>query len=398
MKTKYIPFFILLVTQLHILRNLTPIYFIFYALSAIISIWYIMRVWCTISAIEKQVIYILLTMFSIPIISSLFGVINGEYDDYNLSIGISRLLFCLPIYLAIFSMPLTKDIIQKLLLVASILTFFAALSYPYQYLFGAISWFADSSFRDGFVRYASLFGSLTTYGIVVGYGLLVTIISRQKKVPKVIVVSTIVVGSIFSLQKAALMNILLGWFSLLYIKNVSHFLTKFLLLVVLLIIPFLSYYILLSNNISYEANGTNLLADILIRISSLPMRAIDFHGITSMILGLGPIGASGAFGYPDVPMAHNGFVTIFLVGGIPFFILFLYFFMKLFFIAYSVKPPKDFEIYNKLGIVILLLLLINMMFSGMFMFAPASAMFFAIAIKSILLSYKKSTYNALNID
>ena len=76
---------------------------------------------------------------------------------------------------------------------------------------GPIYWFAEASQRSGGDRFASLTGSLTSYGIFVGVAVLAAFMFF-KGVQRALVVAMLITGAILSLQKAGLANIALGFF------------------------------------------------------------------------------------------------------------------------------------------------------------------------------------------
>jgi hypothetical protein len=397
-----LPIFVLVITQLHLLRNLTSLYFVCYLLSFTGAVWFLLNRWYLLSTAEKKSIWFILAMFIYPIFTFLPGVLAGEYEGFgSIAVGVSRLLFSLPIYLAIIASPSDKESINKLLVTTAIITFIAALSIPYQFIFGPVMWFADSAERAGFARYASLFGSLTALGIVCGYGLLAAILSIRNSFWKVTVVSGIVMGSILSLQKAAIANMILCIAILPLIKKVKIKRVVYPVILFILIFGaagsyfgdelsgFTSSVRIFSDSDSSFADDVSVSESIMERLIELPLGALNYHGFKSLIVGIGPIGGSGAFGYPDVPMSHNGIVDLFLVGGIIYFVLFLALVAFVAIIAARGKPQAEVAYLVYFGTFAFFIQLLNMPFSGLIFFAPSNALFFAVALKCILLKRQK---------
>lgn len=392
-----LPFVILVVSQLHLLRNISSMYSILILFSFFLSVWFTVKKWSLVSHNERIVLYLLVLIFFTPIVSMLFGVILGIYSGLDsVGIGIARLMFSLPIYLVIIASSSTKENLYKLLFVISIISLVAALSIPYQFIFGPISWFAENSERSGFFRYASMFGSLTALGLVCGYAILASIISIRSTYFKVLVIAGIVVGSILSLQKAALINIV---FAVAFLPFVKKLILKDIVLPVILLFCLigvfgiyfgdeLSGYLasvrIFSDSESAYSDDVSVSEGLIERLIFNPSTAISYHGLENLFLGLGPIGGSGSFGYPDVPMSHNGFVDIFLIGGLPYFLIFCLFFYVIMKISFSNKSSSHFAHIRSFGFFVFFWQIINMIFSGLILFAPSNAMFLAIAIKCII--------------
>lgn len=395
----YLPVFVLVITQLHLLRNATSLYLLVYLFALILAVWYLMKRLRLLSAPEKTAILYFAILIFIPLCSMQIGIIRGDYHDFGeVAIGLSRTLFVLPIYLVILASPSSNENISILLKTVSVITLVAALSIPFQFIFGPISWLADSSMRSGFARYASMFGSLTALGLVCGSGVLTTLISIRSSLASALLVAGIVLGSLLSFQKAAIVNLVLCFAIVPFIRKFKfRHLMQFVVLSVIIfclagvffdqeLSGFLDSFKLFSDSdVATYSDDVSISESLVERLILNPSVAINYHGIGSLILGLGPIGGSGAFGYPDIPMSHNGIVDLFLVGGIFYFLMFFRF--VFFVISMSRKRLATFtdKPLVLFGIFCFFLLLLNMPFSGLIFFTPSNAMFFAISLKCILL-------------
>ena len=386
---------VLIVGQLHLLRNISTSYHALYFVCLLISFWFVLVRWVALRSVEKKVIVYVIAIFFMPIVSVLPGAIAEKYDSLeDILVGILRVMFSLPIYLVILASPSDRKTINILLVAVALITLIAALSVPYQFLFGAISWFAMESERAGLDRFSSLFGSLTALGGVVGCGLLAAVVSIRSAFWSAATVSGIVLGALLSLQKAAVANIVLCLLYLVLVKNFDakriyalaiYFLIVFGLVSAFFIGEISSFLKTVQIFSSSDFSGDfSFQESIWQRFLELPSVAVDFHGASSLLFGIGPVGGSGALGYPDVPMSHNGFVDLFLVGGIGFFLLFIC--SLLFVFSKSRQDISEFDLsVVRFGTFCLFLLLLNMLFSGLTFFTPSGAMFFAVSIKCLLL-------------
>lgn len=389
----YLALFVLIITQLHLLRNITSLYLALYGVAAVFSLCIFSSSFRFYGRDQKILLSFILMLFTIPCFSVLYGVVLGYYHGIpDVLAGVSRLLFSLPIYLSVLSIPFSAVVSRKLFLTAGVLTFFASSSIIYQFVQGPIWWFAESSERSGIDRYASLFGSLTALGVVCGVGLLSLAVSVRSKVLFFCLIAFIICGSVLSLQKAAVVNVVLALMLTLYFRGIGF--VQVLLgvavfsLLSLLMLPvmgdqfllYLESFRVFDEKSSGFTDDVSLVASILDRILELPLVAIDYFGVDSLFWGVGPVGASGSLGFPEVPMTHNGIVDIFLVGGMGYFLFFVLLFA---FVLYGYRKNASFSASARVGIVILLLMILNSAFSGLLVFSPSGAMFFAISLRAI---------------
>jgi hypothetical protein len=141
------------VSQLHLLRNITSAYFVLYFVCFAMTI---LAATVTLRVLDRGSRYlfkIVATLFLLPCVAIIPGVLAGEaYTAASLGTGLGRLLFALPIFVVVMLTPRTKANIRTLMLAAGILTIIASLSIPYQFIVGPVAWFADSSERAGLIR------------------------------------------------------------------------------------------------------------------------------------------------------------------------------------------------------------------------------------------------------
>jgi hypothetical protein len=388
--------FVLLVGQLHLLRNLTQLYYILYLLSFVVAIFLVLKKWKELNNLDKKTIFLILLIFLYPIFSIVPGLFASKYVTFEeIFTGATRAIFSLPMVLVILTTSSDYKSIKKLIFISAIFTLLAAVSVQYQFIFGAISWFVEGSSRAGLERFGSLFGSLTSLGGVVGYGLLGAFVSIGSSLGVALVISGIVLGGILSLQKAAIANLILAILYLPYIQKVNKvkLLTSIPIISVIFVI-FSSFFwheiFAFINSIKLTAESENISdgysfeEDIWVRIIDLPLVAIDFQGAWNLLWGVGPIGASGAFGYQDIPMSHNGVVDLFLVGGILYFFIFIYFIFFVIKNSIANAPYIDDKRFIKFGAFCLFITLVNVVFSGLNFFSPSGSMFFALSVRCLL--------------
>lgn len=325
-----------------------------------------------------------------PILTSFIGLAKGEYQTFmDVFIGWSRLIFVLPIYWVVIVMVRQPLGVVRVGRLVTWISFFAALTIPLQFMIGPIPWFAESSERSGLPRYASLFGSLTTLGVVNGAAILVAYFSFKSRLLTYFLVSGIIIGSVLSLQKAAILNILIATSLVLLIRRPrlkEVIVGLFSILLVALISfsffgeKFQSYFNsirILASSEAANSNDVSISESILDRITTLPAMAIHYHGADTLFYGVGPIGGAGAFGYPDVPMAHNGLVDILLIGGATYFFLFLFGTALCFGGSWRFFRKNANFTWSRVGFFCILIVLINIPFSGLIFFSPSAAMFLA---------------------
>lgn len=254
-------------------------------------------------------------------------VVSRELGDP--SIGIARMLAILPV-IALSALSTQIVSAERVWRLFALFLSISALSIPYQWAFGPISWFAEASERAGFVRYASLVGSLTSFGAMVGIGLLISLVVFRGA-PRLLLTTTILAGAVLSLQKAALANvvvaIMLGLGGRLVPKAVL--LSLGLTMATAAALPMalgasqVDLYAVGSSIVkgalgllpAEERSDVTIVTSVVHRWKDLPREAIEFHRTRSMFAGVGVFGGSGSLGYPDYPMAHNGIVELFLVFG-----------------------------------------------------------------------------------
>lgn len=390
----FLVIFVLLVTQLHLLRNVSPFYVLLYLSASVCSLFVFNRNFAFFSQGQRFLISLVALLFFIPCISVLFGAASGYYESGSeILIGLSRLFFTFPICLAILSIPLNVRVSDGLFLWAGVLTCLASLSIVYQYFSGPIWWFAESSERSGMPRYASLLGSLTALGVVCGAGLLSLAVSMRSTFYFSIFSVLLSCGAVMSLQKAAVVNLALAtllvplvrkirisailWGGMVFFGGALFFVFYF----GEQILGYLGSFRIGEGQSSSYTDDVSLIQSVFERFLDLPLVAISFFGFESLLLGVGPVGASGSLGFPHVPMTHNGIFDLFLVGGVGYF--FFVFVLVFSVLLVGFRGRKGGGRVSCAGGWVVFLILLNSLFSGLLFFSPSGAMFFAIGLRAI---------------
>ncbi len=256
------------------------------------------------------------TIIYADLYSNLYGGMN---------IGLVRMWFSFPLILVCSF--LASNYIKISFKILVIFYILASASFVYQFMFGPIEWFADYSERAGGVRYASLAGSLTAYGINVGIAALAAFAFYGRKMA-IFITIILLVGCFISLQKASFVNIVMAWMFASWfgwmpmvglIYGIFIFISGMIILLISSNVDALPY---INNFIGFLISDSDLTSDVSLinsvyeRLWLLPLESLKFYELYKLSLGAGAYGGSGVFGYPDIPMAHNGFVEIIQVFGI----------------------------------------------------------------------------------
>lgn len=389
MKQAYqIAIIVFLLYLLHITRNLSSVYYLLLSFSLCAFVISLAS-----ASNRLRLNWILLLTPLIWLYASVVTVFaSGAFGSPY--IGLVRLWSSFPLILVGYI--LATHSVATPMRVLCLFFSIAALSFPAQLLIGPISWFAEASERAGGIRFSSLAGSLTAYGVAIGVPALAAMVFFPR-VLSIGVFTLLASGAVMSLQKAALLNILLSlgfawWLGVLSLRKFIAILSLFSVMA----LSFLSFQSLGSSlNAASFIEGTiksdsELTADVSVsesitsRITSLPRTALDFFSGDMLWLGYGAFGGAGALGYETLPMAHNGFVELLLIFG--YLIGSLLCCCLIFYFVHSVKilSRRSRIIRSEIGFVSAAysLWFINYIFSGGFIFHPiGSAVFWLLLFR-----------------
>lgn len=294
-----------------------------------------------------------------------------QFPDENYFLAIARLGFIAPYALFVALVIDTRERMRLALKTFALWTVVAGATIIYQNSFGAIDWFAEPSVRAGAIRYASLAGSLTVYGVV-GVLALPVIYYMFGNHPffRGMLIAILLVALLMSLQKAAVINVVLFWaavaaFSLFsFIRGrptlpLRHILTTvsccccFAILLAGSVVGTQlgvnqsgterSAIVATIDNVvrldpSAQNDDVSVVQSVIDRFGYLPLVLFEKYGLTNLLVGVGLVGASGTLGFdgvtciniddvatcvPRYPMAHNGLVELMAIGGLPLLLSFL---------------------------------------------------------------------------
>jgi len=268
--------------------------------------------------------------------------------------GIPRLFMVLIFTLLALLLVSEKDfkLFYKLILFCYIV---AAISVIYQILFDAISWFAPQFVRAGLDRYASMLGSLTIYGSIVGYGLIMLYseaLIPKKLVFKIILGLILISAAVFSLTKSGVVMVFLSFivYSLYDFRSIlkrASLKGLFLLILIFTVMftllmqinEFREYYnVIVTQTIggsSFLSDGTNVMMDsdkvsiehINKRLFHFTSEMLKYYGDSVYFIGVGLQGGAGTLGITNngahYISAHNAIGDLFFIGGAPYLFLFL---------------------------------------------------------------------------
>ncbi|MDO8778862.1 MAG: hypothetical protein Q7K57_61115 [Burkholderiaceae bacterium] len=375
----------------HLLRNISPLYFL--VLAALLFLFFI-SILRNLDSIEFDPFFWILFVFWIY--ASIVGFLQESvYGDSG--IGLVRFWAGLP--LAGVAMIVASGSIS---IKMRWLVFFyavAALTFPLQYAIGPIEWFAEASERAGTDRFASLTGSLTSYGVSVGVASLAAFCFFSFPA-SIALFMILALGGVLSLQKAALANLVIAMILSVWVRGVNvnvvvlrcFFGLFFIGIVAAIFYPVFSQQAFISQLMDIVirmikgvlSGDADLTADvgffesIYDRLSMLPAEALNYHDWSALWFGAGVFGGAGALGYPDFPMAHNGVVEILLIFGIPigvFLNLFIVYFLVLS-AARVFDGGRPFALESRFLLAAIGLFFLNNIFSGGGFFQPISASVF----------------------
>jgi hypothetical protein len=374
------------------LRNISELYSVFpIIISGIGCLFYLARRE-KIDTIGFGISVVFILTYFLPLIYSYLW-----YPDESYMIPFARYLYIIPFAVfCIFSIT-NLYVYVHVLKTFAIFILIGGLSIFYQIVFGPILWFPDASEREGLVRFSSLVGSLTAYGIFGGLALPIIYFLFENKLVRNICLVIVIMAMLCTLQKAAIANIALF---VIFLTLSGALLNKLKIIgFVAFVLPaavFIFYYLDVSyvvatvDNILRLKEGSGdsdvpFFQSILDRLWFLPSQLYEMHGPSGMLYGVGMVGGSGTLGFPEYPMAHNGLFDLLFIGGV---LNFLVFSILVLFVLYrlstlkSICAPQTFpHSVLKVSLFIYILLLINMLFAGPLHVQPyGGVVFYAITI------------------
>ncbi len=226
-----------------------------------------------------------------------------------------------------------------------------AFSYFYQFIYGPINWFVDEPMERGTLfRFSTILGSGNIYGIGVGVALLLVGYAYSSRFVKLFFYVTLLSGAFMSLQKAAVINIVLWALFILYQSKFKeiwiYILGIFILISATYSLGLVYYEHFLSQYLQefvFNSIGLNLYSNPdLVRSTILDkenmierfvgINLAEIFGMHNPIIitfmGIGLMGAGGGMGLPEFPQAHSTYWDIFFMGGLGYLIIYLLLFIS----------------------------------------------------------------------
>ncbi|HEY0158858.1 MAG TPA: hypothetical protein VGF28_16360 [Thermoanaerobaculia bacterium] len=378
------------VVNLHILRNLSKLYI------AVPAVLYLLL---AAVAVVRGVKVRGSLLFGLAAAFFTYSVLLVPYSllyatPKEVGYGAGRLLFALP--LVMFSAAFLKkpaDLL-RIFRIYCVIVALGAASIMLQMVIGPISWFAEPSFRGGLERYASLLGSLTAMGGAGGLALTLVPWARfRRKSVAFLVAAMIVLGMVASLQKAAVVTLVLWPFAYAFARKVPLRTVVILAMrvVVVAVLLAVATYLVLPRyfNVALallgyrEAAGGvyvgrhTIAEGVVARSLEYPMKLYDAYGDAGVVFGVGLKAGSGVFGI-QAPMSHNSVADLLFMGGVIYLLLFLALLVSLLAVAYRAARGRD-PVARGIGqatLCFMVIMLINLPFSSGRLFQPVSASIF----------------------
>lgn len=404
--TEKILYIVIVLLLFHITRNISTIVYVgllFFAYTLLYIVYFGTK-WKNgnVFKIEYKPIelFFVFSLMMIPVIS----LLNMEINEFIISFG--RYMVTFPfIFFIVTYKEFSIDFIRKTFKTIVIFMTLAALSIPYQIVFGPITFFADASIRGGVIRYTSLAGSLTALGTLGALALAILLFTEDylfTKKSRYFLIILLLFGMLLSLQKAAIANIFICF--TLYIllnKNVNiikRILTVLLLIVMFIIIYYLSSGTQFSNYIeslikfTFSDSYYGIEQDFLSRLWERPYEVIIFNdmSIFDLIIGIGFKSLGGIMGLINVPQAHNNFFDLLFTGGILHLVTFI---LLLLSIPSKVVWKKinglKINIFDRTYTIIIILIIANMVIGAASFYQPIMSVILFVTLFSYDIVSKK---------
>ena len=382
---------------LHIARNITPLF------AGLPIIFSVLSVYCF---IFKERLYLdrqgalLMSVFLLSIILPFFYSFF-HFPDESYLMASARYFYMVPFLVFLLFFDFKVDNLIFLIKIFVIFVMLGGSSLFYQTVFGEIAWFPEPSEREGLVRYSSLVGSLTSFGIAAGLALPLALIAFKSFFVRVVVICFIIISMLFTLQKAAVVNIFLFFLFCLFFSDFKNklavsFLSAIVFSSLLVVVYYFDfdYAVATIDNVlrlrdDSGVTDVDLISSIFDRLWELPSKLYLKYGDYGLIFGVGFVAGSGALGFIDYPMSHNGFFDLLFLGGL--LNLFCFLLLSSFVFYRLILYRKLFKYIDRqlwwmltCLIFVFFLLMLNMAFSGVVFIQPYTGIvFYSIVVFSL---------------
>ena len=399
------------------LRNISSLYYL--VIAALTVYFFVVSEKRPIKLGAHAILFYCFVMYTILVI-----VWSGLYmNSLEFLPGIPRALLMITVTFILF-MNVKYDYqvvnIIKILLFCYVI---GALTIIYQIFFGHIPWFVQYVGRANMIRYPSILGSLTIYGSVSGYPVIM-ILSRlqiiRKFLNKILLLTIVMSATFFSLSKTGVMMLVISFcvlilmnrkFVISKIFRITTFLYTFIIIIIGIALIYnvqelQNYY---NAAVTHTFGANNLFADsssvlidsprvsidhVMHRLFYWTIGMIDIYGDMVYFTGVGLQGGGGTMGIHNYSMAHNAFGDLFFMGGVPYLFIFL--------ALYSFTQYTHFvnrrNMISRMLFMLNILFLTNMVIASGTVFQPSiSAPFWlSVVYANIINSRKRLTVHLKN--
>lgn len=333
----------LITLQFQVLRNLSTLYY-----GALLIATIVMLAATSVGGSRVKYggiplsIYLIFLFYTVWI--CIWSIIyNSEVDLLN---TVGRLFFVTTLPLLILFFRATDENIAYILRVYVVVYVIASWSYIFQVQFGAVEWFSDEPMERGSVlRYSTTLGSGNIYGIGVGVALLLASVLKFGLVTRSFIICSLMMGSILSMQKASLVNVVV-WaavYILIFDRKIAIKVLIGTLVLILLAYSFAyqypqTFFSMYFQEFVFNSIGINLfdngqlvkstvldsenLVERLLGVNTIEiMQAHDLALLLTM--GIGTTGAGGGMGMPEYPQAHSTYWDLLFMGGFGYLVIYL---------------------------------------------------------------------------
>ena len=381
---------------LHLLRNLHNFFSIVPVLVSLVAVFFVRE---KIIKFDRQGLLVLSLFLFSSVLSSLYSFIWYPDESYFMAFG--RYFYMLPFLFFLISIDFRVELLVFAFKVFVSFVVLGGVSLFYQTIFGPVSWFPDSSEREGLVRYSSLVGSLTSYGIAGGIALPLALVSFKNVFLRFSIILFISASLLYTLQKVAVVNLCFFVFYLMFFVDCRYKLSIALFVSLFSVVfLFTAYYFefeyvvaTVDNVFRFRENSGSTDVDIISgavdRLWRLPSRLYQMYGDAGFIFGVGLVAGSGSLGFANYPMSHNGFFDLLFIGGLFNLVVFLLLILfvcyrLLFFRKLFLGRSKEVSDFLSCMLFVVFLLIVNMVFSGIIYIQPYSGVvFYSVVVFSI---------------
>lgn len=350
---------------------------------------------------QKGFIYKGIDIFTVQIwifyiLAVYIASITFLYGGLNDFIKAFPRMIIMPFTLIVFmNLISSKKHFQKIIDLFILFSIIAAISLIYQVYNGPLYFLVESTTREGLVRYASTFGSLTIYGGSVGIITLLVLKRNLNLILKSLIITLFLTSAFITLAKAAVINILIVvLFSLFFLKIKSKGLVLLLIIFGLASIYFLFPEIGIYIIKSFMALGFSSSGEVDVTSNSsfvyqflkrffYSVEYLSNFNILNIFFGFGLIGGQGVFGLPYsfTGTTHNQFMDLYLIGGVFLFLNVLIMIICLMLELYKMqKQDQIAETFFFCNIIAI----INMFFFNGYIYQPVTSIVFWLSIVYVL--------------